>query len=110
MRASPSGPAHRWSFSTTPVTCTATIGRLAQITVNDKYGPGDLVPVLGEVKIAVRVLGPSWVTADRIELYANGHKIREALIPDGKQPGVKWAGTWTLPRVHHDVNLVAIAS
>jgi hypothetical protein len=85
-------------------------GLLAEITVNDKYGPGDLVPVLGEVKIAVRVLGPSWVTADRIELYANGHKIREALIPDGKQPGVKWAGTWTLPRVHHDVNLVAIAS
>ncbi len=86
-------------------------GLLAEITVNGKYGPGDLVPVSDQVKVAVRVLGPSWVKADKIELYANGRKIREARITpaDGKL-GVKWAGEWLLPRFRHDVHLVAIAS
>jgi hypothetical protein len=85
-------------------------GLLAEITVNDKYGPGDLVPVTGEVKVSVRVLGPSWTTAERVELYANGHKVREARITDGKRQGVKWSGVWELPRPRHDVHLVAIAS
>src|SRR5262249_29933577 len=35
-------------------------GLLAEITVNDKYGPGDLVPGAAGVKAAVRVLGPGW--------------------------------------------------
>ncbi len=85
-------------------------GLLVEITVNDKYGPGDLVPATGDVKVSVRVLGPGWATADRVELYANGIKVREARIPDGKKAGVKWAGEWTLPRFHHDVHLSAIAT
>src|SRR5439155_10838637 len=47
-------------------------GLLAEITVNGKYGPGDLVPASGAVKVKVRVLGPGWVQADKVELYANG--------------------------------------
>jgi hypothetical protein len=87
-------------------------GLLADITVNEKYGPGDLAPASGDVTVAVRVLGPGWVTADRVELYANGGNVREARIPaaDGARPGVKWAGTWTLPRCRHDVYLVAVAT
>jgi hypothetical protein len=85
-------------------------GLLADITVNDKHGPGELVPVNGEIKVSVRVLGPGWTTADRVELYANGQKVREARITDGKRPGVKWSGVWKLPRPRHDVHLVAIAS
>lgn len=85
-------------------------GLLAEITVNGKYGPGDLVPSSDEVKVAVRVLGPGWVKADKVELYANGYKIREAKFVGEKQPGVKWAGEWTLPRFRHDVHLVAIAT
>jgi hypothetical protein len=85
-------------------------GLLAEITVNDKYGPGDLVPATGEVKVAVRVLGPSWASADRVELYANGLKVREARIEDARRAGVKWSGEWTLPRFRHDVHLVAVAS
>ncbi len=85
-------------------------GLLAEITVNGKYGPGDLVPSSDEVKVAVRVLGPGWVKADKVELYANGTKVREAKIVGEKQPGVKWAGEWTLPRFRHDVHLVAIAT
>jgi hypothetical protein len=70
-----------------------------------------VVPKAAEVKVAVGVLGPDWVKADRIELYANGRKIREAKIDTttGK-PGVKWVGEWILPAFRHDVHLVAIAS
>jgi hypothetical protein len=85
-------------------------GLLAEITVNGRYGPGDLAPASDEVKVAVRVLGPGWVTAETVELYANGSKVREARIPDGRRPGVKWSGEWTLPRSRHDVHLVAVAS
>jgi hypothetical protein len=62
------------------------------------------------VKVAVRVLGPGWTRAERVALYANGSKIREARIPDGKRAGLKWAGTWTLPPFRHDTFLVAIAT
>ncbi len=86
------------------------LGLLADITVNDKYGPGDLVPASGPVKVRVRVLGPSWTTAEKVELFANGRKIREARIADGKQAGVKWSGEWILPRFPHDVHLAAIAT
>jgi hypothetical protein len=86
-------------------------GLLAEITVNGKYGPGDLVPPSEQVTVSVRVLGPDWVKADKVELYANGYKIKEArIIPEGGKPGVKWQGEWTLPRFKHDVHLVAIAS
>jgi hypothetical protein len=85
-------------------------GLLADIVVNGKYGPGDLAPAAGEVKVAVRVLGPGWATADRVELYANGYKVREERIRDGKRPGVKWQGEWALPRFRHDTFLVAVAS
>jgi hypothetical protein len=85
-------------------------GLLAEITVNGKYGPGDLTPAGAGVTVAVRVRGPGWTTADRVELYANGVRVREARIPDGRRAGVKWEAEWTLPRSKHDVYLVAVAS
>jgi hypothetical protein len=85
-------------------------GLLAEITIDGKYGPGDLVPGAGQTKVDVRVLGPSWVRADRVELYANGKKIRDARITCQGRAGIQWAGSWILPRFHHDVHLVAIAS
>jgi hypothetical protein len=85
-------------------------GLLADVTVNDKYGPGDLVPAADEVTVAVRVLGPAWATADKVELYVNGYKAREAAITTGRRAGVKWSGEWKLPGFRHDVHLVAIAT
>jgi len=85
-------------------------GLLTEIRVNDQHGPGDLVPVTGDVKVVVRVLGPGWVTAERVELYRNGVKVREARITEGRKPGVKWSGEWVLPRVRQDVHLSAIAT
>jgi hypothetical protein len=85
-------------------------GLLTEIVVNERYGPGDLAPASDEIKVAVRVLGPSWVTADTVALYANGIKIREAKIGKNQPTPEKWAGTWMLPRFRHDVHLAAIAT
>jgi hypothetical protein len=47
-------------------------------------------------------------------LYANGLPIREAQIDASAvgrfSQGVKWQGTWTLPRPKHDTYLVAVAT
>jgi hypothetical protein len=85
-------------------------GLLAEIQVDGRYGPGDLAPVSESFDVHVRVLGPSWLEADALVLYANGQRIREAAIEPGTQAGVKWQGSWTIPRPHHDLFLVAIAS
>jgi hypothetical protein len=68
--------------------------------------------------VAIRVLGPSWTKATHVALYANGIKIREAVVADapagdregGNEPGIKWKGSWRLPHFKHDVYLMAIAT
>jgi len=57
------------------------LGLLAQMKVDREFGVGDLATGLGRrIRVEATVLGPSWVTADRVELYANGVKIREQKI------------------------------
>jgi hypothetical protein len=84
-------------------------GLLVEITVNDKYGPGDLVKANDGLTVDVRVFGPSWVKADRVELFVNGRHAGGAVIEDNGKAGVKWSQTWRLPRPKHDVHLVAVA-
>jgi hypothetical protein len=95
-------------------------GLLAEIQVDGKHGPGDVVPVKDDVQVRARILGPDWARADQVALYANGMKIHEATITaedaptsgddSGKRRGVQWTGTWTLPKPDHDVHLAIIAS
>ena len=94
-------------------------GLLAEIQVNGKYGPGRLVPLAeadDEVEVALRVLGPHWVDATRLMLFTNGRLTKSINIDIDSQtagklpPGVKWQGTWSIPRPRHDAHLVAIAS
>jgi hypothetical protein len=85
-------------------------GLLVEMTVGDKFGPGEVAPANDETNVAVRVLGPAWTTADKVTLYANGVIIREVRIKDPNRGGVKWADEWTLPKLKHDVNLVAVAT
>jgi hypothetical protein len=90
-------------------------GLLTEITVNDKYGSGELAATPGdEVKVSVRVLGPHWTTADRITLYSNGTPVRETAIDSESRSdlprGVIWSGEWSIPKPRHDVHLVAIAT
>lgn len=84
-------------------------GLLTRILVNDIYGPGDMVGGSGEVKVYIEVLGPAWVSADKISLYANGKMVREEQIMHEKGKPLKWTGTWLLNLPNHDVYLVAIA-
>ena len=85
------------------------LGLLTKITVNDKYGPGDLVPSSNKLTVAVEVHGPAWATADRVCLFVNGKKIRETRIDKSRSAGLKWKGTWDIPLPGHDIYLVAMA-
>ncbi len=86
-------------------------GLLTELTVDGKYGPGEFARVAGDqVRVDLRVLGPDWVSADRVLLYADGEVIREEKIGGKRQSeGVLWTGGWTLARPRHDVALVAVA-
>lgn len=87
------------------------LGLLTQIKVNDRYGVGDLATKLGgHLKVQVTVSGPSWVTADRVELYANGILINEMTLPANPKGGVKGVANFDVPKPPHDVHLVAIAT
>ena len=59
--------------------------------------------------MTVDILGPRWSKADRVELFANGTRIREQRLHRGSRVE-KGHITWTLPRPAHDVYLVAIAT
>lgn len=91
-------------------------GLLAEMELNHKYGPGELARVAGDdlIDVQLRVLGPDWVRADTITLFANGQPLRIESIENvagGQLPeGVLWRGRWNIPKPAHDVHLVAIAT
>ena len=86
------------------------MGLLTHMQVDDRYRSGDIATNLNkEMKIHTRVLGPSWIRADRLELFANGHRILyRALPPTAKIEKANL--TFTLPRPAHDTHLIAIAT
>ena len=86
------------------------MGLLTRMSVGKKYTVGDLATGLGDTfEVTVNVLGPSWVRADRVELYANGQRIRQREItPDAAI--VKADVTWHLAKPAYDLYLVAIAT
>ncbi len=86
------------------------LGLLAEMTINGRFGVGDLVSPRGaDLDVVIDVRGPSWVNADRLELFANGIKVREQAIAPTREP-LKAHVRWTLPAPEHDVHLVAIAT
>jgi hypothetical protein len=89
------------------------MGLLPLLTVEDRFTVGDLATGLPEqVRVRVKVLGPSWVKAAHVELFANGVTLREADIPPDRAglPGEKADIAWTIPRPARDTWLVAIAT
>jgi hypothetical protein len=95
-------------------------GLLAQLTVADRFTPGDLATLPpasnnDTLPVTVRVLGPEWTCAARLTLYANGVEVARADIDHPPAPlpqpaGVKFERTFALPRPRHDVHLVALAT
>ncbi len=83
-------------------------GLFTEMKVNNKYGHGDLVSSSNKLVVSIRVQGPSWLNADKISLYANGIKVKEAVI-NKTNKALKWSGVWEIPRPNHDIYLVAIA-
>jgi hypothetical protein len=90
---------------------TVSLGLLAQIKVDGKYGPGDLATGIGDgVEIEARISGPSWTTLDHVELYANGERIRDEWVEGGTAGGEKAKLRWKIDRPPNDVHLVVVAS
>lgn len=93
-------------------------GLLAELTVAGQFNSGQFATGEGaaadQVRVDVRVLAPHWCRASHVQLWANGQVIREVAIPEapetGLPTGVKWAGSWMIPKPPHDVHLIAIAT
>ena len=88
-------------------------GLLAELTVGGEFRSGELAAANADrIDVAIRVLGPHWTEATKVQLYANGQLVREESIQaraDSSLPeGVQWQGQWRLPRPPHDVHLVAV--
>jgi len=87
-------------------------GLLATIEVNGA-GSGELVGRRklqpNHVVISLKVLGPSWTKLDRVELYANGIKVREEDVQNRKM-GMDWVGGLMLPAPKHDTWYAVVAS
>ncbi|MCA9046976.1 MAG: hypothetical protein KDA69_21785, partial [Planctomycetaceae bacterium] len=90
---------------------TVSYGLLTELTVNDKYSPGETATAPDDtIHVGLRVLGPHWVIPRELHLYANGELIKEFPLPsEPMKPGVKYEGELTIPRPAHDVHLVAVA-
>lgn len=86
-------------------------GLFADITVDSRFGPGDLVPARPLHSVTIDAAGSYWVKADTIELYQNGRLIHSEQIPQPRRhrAGVKYRCTLAhLPQPAHDTFLVAV--
>jgi hypothetical protein len=88
------------------------MGLLTTMTVNDRFRVGDLATKLAnELRVRVKIFAPSWASANRVELFANGVNIRtEEISAKQSKRGVKADIEWKIPRPPHDMHLVAIAT
>ncbi len=87
------------------------MGLLTEAWVHGKHGVGDLARNLSkEVSVRVKVQGPRWIRADRLELYANGRKVLERPIQHAESAVVKCDSNLRIPLPQNDAWLVAIAT
>jgi hypothetical protein len=86
------------------------MGLLVQMSVGGMPVGQVMTRLREQVRVGIGVLGPSWVSATNVSLFANGVKIREWELAPSQSVGEKGSVTWLLPRPAHDVYLVAIAT
>jgi hypothetical protein len=83
---------------------------MTTLKVDDRFEVGDLATGLGkEIKVSAQVRGASWVTADKVELFANGKRIAEQRIEPTTRVE-KINASWTITKPKADCHLVAIAT
>lgn len=85
------------------------MGLFTGITIDGNVVAGNLAESKTETVVTVTVQGPAWSRANRVSLFANGNRIREAKFAASNKPGVKFKHSWKLPKFKQDVFLVAIA-
>lgn len=90
------------------------LGLITELTVNTRVHSGQMLSLQKsekEIAIRVRVQGPEWVTADRIQLFVNGQLERTIPIPASAQnaAGIKADVNWKLENPGYDLQLVAVA-
>ncbi len=83
-------------------------GLLTDMTVNNQYHSGDLVPSAKTIEVDINVQCPPWLAASRVSLFSNGIEIKSIEFPPS--PGRKWESHFSLPKPKHDVHLVALAT
>jgi hypothetical protein len=86
------------------------MGLLVRIRLEDQFTVGDLASNLKEqMRVNLRVLGPSWVKADKVTLYANGKVLAQKSFESNERIE-KINLTLNLPRPKYDVHLIAVAT
>ena len=86
------------------------LGLLTDMRVQGKFKVGDLATrIERDIDVSVTVQGPSWVTADKVQLFANGLMIREERIAPSSNVE-KARLNWKIRRPAYDFYLVALAS
>src|SRR5688572_9840680 len=82
------------------------LGLITRLKVQDRFDVGDLATGIGpQMNVKAEVWGPSWATADRIELFANGKVIAQTAIEPNAR-AQKHSISWTLPRPKTDAHLI----
>lgn len=84
-------------------------GLMAEVKAKQVNTLAQQTGVEKEVEVEVTVLGPSWVRANKVTLYANGYKLKEYIIEDQGKKGIKWTKTWKIPVSEQDLQLVVLA-
>lgn len=91
---------------------TVSCGLFAQIMVNGKYGPGDIVPPADSYRVECIMKSPHWISGDRLQLFQNGFLVREKSI-DPEKKG-RWLNetrvVWDLKKQNHDSFLSLLVS
>ncbi len=93
----------------------AGLGLMCRATINEQFGSGDLAKHADAYRLNIDVLGPSWVSCDRVRIYINGVLNEEISVSRSHrrsdQPiGVRWRGERLLPKLAHDAHVVVIAT
>ncbi len=87
------------------------MGLLTKMKVAGRFEVGDLATDLPKrIPVEIEVLGPRWVDANHIVLYANGLPIWESEAPSAPSKVRKALKQRAIQRPFHDVYLVAIAT
>ena len=90
-------------------------GLLCDLTVEGKHRSGAFAqPSSDTLNVSVHVSSPTWTTATRVQLFANGVEVRSQAI-DTTESNAGGVGrqtviSWVLELPTHDIHLVAVAS